>query len=155
MIVTANAVGLIGGSFLALRLRPAFPLLVATLATFGFPPPFFLLAGPAPVWLAAASMLVNGVAADVFEVLWMTALAEYIPGDKLSRVTSYDALGSFVLGPLGICWSARSAAIGIQRTLIAAGLLVAAQHLRAVRRVRPHAPAALPIPGPDPGASAG
>jgi hypothetical protein len=54
------------------------------------------------VWLAALSMLVNGICADVFEVLWMTALQEYIPGGKLSRVTSYDALGSFVLGPLGL-----------------------------------------------------
>lgn len=101
-IVTAQAVGLILGSFLAMRLRPAFPLLVATLATFGFVPPFFLLAVHAPVWLAASSMLVNGAAADVFEVLWQTSLQEYIPGDKLSRVTSYDALGSFVLGPIGL-----------------------------------------------------
>lgn len=157
VIVTANAVGLIGGSFLVLRLRPAFPLLVATLATFGFLPPFFLLAVPAPVWLAASSMLVNGVAADVFEVLWMTALAEYIPGDKLSRVTSYDALGSFVLGPLGLLLVGPvAAAIGIQRTLIAAGLLVAVGNIFALsaRSVRT-LPRPCPIPGPDPGASAG
>jgi hypothetical protein len=95
-VVTAQAVGLIAGSFLALRIRPAFPLLVATLATFGFLPPFFLLAVSAPVWLVAASMLVNGSAVDVFEVLWQTALQQYVPADKLSRVTSYDMLGSFV-----------------------------------------------------------
>jgi MFS family permease len=53
VIITANAVGLIGGSFLAMRIRPARPLLVATIATFGFLPPFFLLAVHAPVWLAA------------------------------------------------------------------------------------------------------
>ena len=99
---TANAIGLVSGSFLVMRLRPARPLLAATLATFGFLPPFFLLAAHAPVWLAAISLLVNGICADVFEVLWMTALQEHIPGDKLSRVTSYDALGSFVLGPLGL-----------------------------------------------------
>jgi MFS family permease len=125
VVITANAVGLIGGSFLALRLRPKRPLLVATLATFGFVPPFFLLAVHAPVWLAAASMLVNGIAADVFEVLWMTALAEHIPEDKLSRVTSYDALGSFVLGPLGLLLVGPVAvAAGVGPTLIAAGLLV-------------------------------
>jgi MFS family permease len=161
VIVTANAVGLIGGSFLALRLRPAFPLLVATLATFGFLPPFFLLAVPAPVWLAAASMLVNGVAADVFEVLWMTALAEYIPRDKLSRVTSYDALGSFVLGPVGLLLVGPvAAAIGVERTLIAAGLLVAVGNIfalstRSVRTLPRRRPIPGPIPGPEPGASAG
>jgi hypothetical protein len=68
VIVTAQAAGLIVGSFVVMRLRPAFPLLVATLVTFGFLPPFFLLAVHAPVWLVATSMLVNGVAVDVFEV---------------------------------------------------------------------------------------
>jgi hypothetical protein len=130
VIVTANAVGLILGSFLALRLRPAFPLLVATLATFGFLPPFFLLAVRAPVWLAATSMLVNGASVDVFEVLWLTALQEYIPGDKLSRVNSYDALGSFVLGPAGLLLVGPvAAAVGVERTLIGAGLLVAAANV--------------------------
>lgn len=125
-VVTANAAGLIAGSVLAMRLRPARPLLVAVLATFGFVPPFFLLAVHAPVWLAAASMLVNGVCADVFEVLWMTALAEHIPEDLLSRVTSYDALGSFVLGPLGLlAVGPVAAAAGTGATLAAAGFLVA------------------------------
>jgi MFS family permease len=140
-VVTANAIGLIAGSFLVMRLRPAHPLLVATLATFGFLPPFFLLAAPAPVWLAAISMLVNGICADVFEVLWMTALQEHIPGDKLSRVTSYDALGSFVLGPLGLlAVGPAAAAAGIGTTLAAAGSLVTAGNVlalctRSVRRL--------------------
>ena len=74
----------------------------------------------------ASSMLVNGLAVDVFEVLWMTALQVYVPGDKLSRVTSYDALGSFALGPLGLLLVGPvAAAAGVERTLIAAGLLVA------------------------------
>jgi MFS family permease len=139
VIITANAVGLIGGSFLAMRIRPARPLLVATIATFGFLPPFFLLAVHAPVWLAALSMLGNGLAVDVFEVLWMTALQEYVPSDKLSRVTSYDALGSFVLGPVGLLLVGPvAAAVGIERTLIAAGLLVALGNVFAlsVRSVR-------------------
>ena len=140
-VVSANAIGLILGSFLVMRLRPARPLLVATLATFGFLPPFFLLAAHAPVWLAALSMLVNGICADVFEVLWMTALQENIPGDKLSRVTSYDALGSFVLGPLGLlAVGPVAAAAGIGTTLAAAGFLVTGGNLfalcaRSVRRL--------------------
>jgi MFS family permease len=140
-VITANAIGLILGSFLVMRLRPARPLLVATLATFGFLPPFFLLAAHAPVWLAAISMLVNGICADVFEVLWMTALQEHIPNDKLSRVTSYDALGSFVLGPLGLlAVGPVAAAAGIGTTLAAAGFLVTAGNVlalctRSVRRL--------------------
>lgn len=133
VVVTAQGVGLIAGSLLAMRIRPAFPLLVATLATFGFLPPFFLLAIHAPVWLAAASMLVNGVAVDVFEVLWQLALQEYIPVGKLSRVTSYDALGSFVLGPIGLLVVGPvAAAIGAERTLIGAGIIVALGNIAAL-----------------------
>jgi MFS family permease len=140
-VVTANAIGLVLGSFVAMRLRPAHPLLVATLATFGFLPPFFLLAAHAPVELTAISMLVNGICADVFEVLWITALQEHIPDDKLSRVTSYDALGSFVLGPLGLlAVGPVAAAAGIGTTLVAAGFLVTAGNVfalctRSVRRL--------------------
>jgi hypothetical protein len=132
-IITAQAVGLIGGSFIAMRVRPSYPMLVATLVTFGFVPPFFLIAFHAPVWLAALSMLGNGLAVDVFEVLWQTALQDHIPDDKLARVVSYDALGSFVLGPAGLLLVGPvSAAIGVQRTLIGAGCLLAAANVAAL-----------------------
>ena len=39
----------------------------------------------------------------LFDVWWVTALAERIPPDKLSRVTSYDWMLSLGLVPLGIC----------------------------------------------------
>jgi hypothetical protein len=82
VIITAQAIGFITGSLIAMRLRPAFPLLAATVITFGVVPPFFLLAFHAPVWLVAASMLAVGVSIDVYEVLWLTAVQEHIPGDK-------------------------------------------------------------------------
>ena len=141
VIITAQAIGLIAGSLVAMRLRPAFPLLVATVITFGFVPPFFLLAFHAPVWLVAVSMLAIGVAIDVFEVLWMTALQEHIPGDKLSRVTSWDALGAFALGPVGLVLVGPITAIlGTEGTLLGAGSLVAIANLgalltRSVRRL--------------------
>ncbi len=102
VIITAEALGLIAGSLVAMRLRPAFPLLAGTIITFGFVPPLLLLALHAPVWLVAVSMLILGVTIDVYEVLWMTALQEHIPGDTLSRVTSWDALGAFALEPAGL-----------------------------------------------------
>jgi len=126
-VLTANAVGLAGGSLLALRLRPARPLRVACAATFGFLPPFFLLAASAPVWLIAASMLVNGVCVDVFEVLWDTSLQRHVPPGLLSRITSYDLLGSFALGPLGLALAGpAAAAAGLAATLTGAGVLLAA-----------------------------
>jgi hypothetical protein len=90
--------------------------------------------------------LINGISVDVFEVLWMTALQENIPEDKLSRVNSYDAFGSFVLGPLGLLAVGPIAAVaGIGTTLAAAGILVAAGNVfalssRSVRELRADRP---------------
>jgi uncharacterized membrane protein YfcA len=38
---------------------------------------------------------------EVFGVGWSTALHEHVPVSVLSRVSSYDALGSFVAIPIG------------------------------------------------------
>lgn len=125
-VLAAMAVGLVSGSLLALRLRPRFPLRLAATATFGFLPPFFLLAMRAPLWLIAASMLVNGICVDIFEVLWDTALQTHVPNEALSRITSYDLLGSFVLGPFGLALAGPVAAtIGAGPTLVGAGSLLA------------------------------
>jgi len=78
-------------------------------------------------------MLIFGVTIDVYEVLWMTALQEHIPGDKLSRVTSWDALGAFALEPVGLVLVGPvSAILGTPRTLICAGTLVTIANLSAL-----------------------
>jgi hypothetical protein len=46
-------------------------------------------------------MAVAGAGVALFDVWWLTALAERIPSDKLSRVTSYDWTVSLGLVPLG------------------------------------------------------
>jgi MFS family permease len=43
-----------------------------------------------------------GIGLEVFGVNWITALQQHIPRRVLSRVNSYDALGSFVFIPLGL-----------------------------------------------------
>ena len=46
-------------------------------------------------------MLIGGIGLALFDVWWLTALAERIPPDRLSRVSSYDWLVSLGLVPLG------------------------------------------------------
>ena len=148
VIITAEALGLIAGSLVAMRLRPAFPLLAGTIVTFGFVPPVVLLALHAPVWLVAVSLLIFGVTIDVYEVLWMTALQEHIPGDKLSRVTSWDALGAFALEPVGLVLvGPTSAILGTPRTLICAGTLVTIANLGALLTPSVRRLPAKPQPG--------
>ena len=151
-VLTAMAVGLVSGSLVAMRLRPRFPLRVAAAATFGFLPPFLVLAFHAPVWLVAASMLVNGVCVDIFEVLWATSLQTHIPNDALARISSYDMLGSFVLGPLGLlAVGPIAAAIGVTPTLIGACAILTAATVvplltSAVRDLAAEAQPAAPSP---------
>ena len=151
-IQTAMAVGLVGGSLVALRLRPRFPLRIAVAATFGFLPPFFLLAFRAPAWLIAAAMLLNGVCVDIFEVLWSTSLQNHVPNEALARINSYDMLGSFALGPLGlVVVGPLAAAWGVQPVLIGAGVLLALASVvpwltPAVRGLPAGAPSAVPEP---------
>ncbi|MFG2734041.1 MFS transporter [Streptomyces harbinensis] len=162
VIVTAQAVGFVAGGLVAMRIRPRFPMRTATLATFGFVPPFLLLALGAPVWLIALSTLVNGVCADIFEVLWSTELQQHVPQEALSRVSSYDALGSFVLGPLGLALVGPvSAVVGVERTLAACAVLAllvntATLLSRSVRDLpaRPAAPDPAPASAPAPSGEA-
>lgn len=99
VMLALEATGLAVGSLLAIFRQPRRPLLVATFVTYGFIPVFPALAVRAPVLLIGASMLIWGICASVFNILWNTALQTHIPSRALSRVSSYDAMGSYVLGP--------------------------------------------------------
>lgn len=146
-----QAAGFLGGSFVALRLRPRRPLRLATAATFAFVAPLLLLAAAAPLWLVAAAMTVDGVCADIFEVLWSVALQTHVPDEALSRVNSYDALGSFALGPLGMAAAGPVAeGIGVTETLIAGGVLAGAATAAALTSRSVRSLTAGPDPPPDP-----
>jgi hypothetical protein len=57
--------------------------------------------------------------------MWDTAMQEQIPHDRLSRVYSYDALGSFVCIPIGLSVAGPlSDLLGVGATLIFAGCVV-------------------------------
>ena len=43
----------------------------------------------------------EGVGVELFGLYWDTSLQQHVPGEVLSRVSSYDALGSWVLVPIG------------------------------------------------------
>ena len=63
--------------------------------------PIATLALQPTVGVLAATFLLAGAGAEVFNVGWTTALQRHIPQHVLSRVSSYDALGSYVALPIG------------------------------------------------------
>jgi MFS family permease len=126
-ILTATSLGLVASGLVMLRWRPRRILLTATLSVFLFVLPLVALAGPAPLLVVIAASFVTGMAYEVFGVLWDTAMQQEIPQDRLSRVSSYDALGSFALTPLALAALGPIASVfGTRRTLLACAVLTIA-----------------------------
>lgn len=124
LIGAAQAVGLVGGGVLMLRLRPRRMLLVATLGFLLSAPLLFGLAIPLPLIAVLLLGVLAGIGTETFGVLWDTTMQQEIPQDRLSRVYSYDALGSFALIPLGLVAAGPIAeAAGTRATLFAGGVI--------------------------------
>ena len=94
--------GTVAGSLAALRWRPQYPLRRAMACALLWPASIGLFAAGQPLELVVPAMAVGGAGIALFDVWWVTALAERIPPDKLSRVTAYDWAVSFGLMPVGL-----------------------------------------------------
>lgn len=138
-ILSAEAAGLVLGGLLMLWLRPRRILLVGCAAMLLMLPGLLLLSVAAPTVVIAAAYLLAGVGLEIFGVFWDTSLQQNIPQEKLSRVYSYDALGSFILIPLGLVAAGPLAeAVGADETLwlAAATIGLGVLAMLAVREVR-------------------
>jgi MFS family permease len=125
-VLTGEAVGLVLGVVLAMRVQPRRPILVGTLLSFGAAPPYLLLGLGAPLWSVVAAAFVMGVCFDMFGILWQTTMQRSVPSEALSRVSSYDALGSLILGPIGLMLAGPAAAVfGPHPSLVACGVVMA------------------------------
>ena len=101
-ILAAMGVGALAGSLLAARVRRGRPLLFAALTDGLFALPLaFLAAGP-PVPLIACGALLAGAGMALTISVWESTLQRHVPGDSLSRISSYDWFGSLAFYPLGL-----------------------------------------------------
>jgi MFS family permease len=144
LVMATQAAGMLLGGFISLRYRPSRPLFAGNLAILLITLPLALLALPAPLVVVAAAAFVAGAGVEFFEVVWATTLQQQIAPERLSRVSSYDLLGSYALVPLGtVLIGPLSVAIGTADTLWVAALVVltatsavlAVPDVRALRRV--------------------
>jgi MFS family permease len=125
--LAADSIGRIVGGIAMLRLRPRRMLLTATLGVFLMPLFPLALAFPLALPLVIGSAFVAGIGTEVFGVLWDTTMQQEIPAEALSRVASYDGLGSFALTPVGFAASgAIAAAVGTRSTFFGAAALITA-----------------------------
>ena len=144
LVMATQACGMVLGGFLSLRFRPRRPLFAGNLAILLIALPLALLALPAPLLVVAGAAFIAGAGVEFFEVLWATTLQQQIAPERLSRVSSYDLLGSYALVPIGtVIIGPLSAVIGTADTLLVAAFVVigatsavlAVPDVRALRRV--------------------
>ena len=125
LIGAAQAIGLVCGGLMFLRARPQRMLLVATLGLLLVVPYLLGLAIPLPLVSVLVLAFAAGLGIETFGVLWDTTMQQEIPGEMLSRVYSYDMLGSIALVPLGLAVIGPVAdAVGTQKTLYATAALI-------------------------------
>ena len=126
-VLAADSIGVIVCGAIMLRWRPGRMLLVATLAVFPFVLPLVALIGPSPLVVVIAAAFAAGFSIEIFGVLWDTAIQQEIPQEKLSRVSSYDALGSWVLMPVGfVVVGPIASAVGTRATFLGCAALIVA-----------------------------
>ncbi|MFI7232430.1 MFS transporter [Nonomuraea angiospora] len=131
--LAGEAVGTIVGVLVAMRLRPRRPILVAVLLCFPPALPYVLLGLDAPLWAIVAGAFVLGVCFDVFGVLWQTTMQREVPAESLSRVSSYDMLGSMMFGPIGLLLAGQAADLfGTEETLLACAVIIVLSTLAAL-----------------------
>jgi MFS family permease len=110
--------GFLLGGLLAFRVRPQRPLYFAQAIVVAGVGAVLALALGLPAWGIAIGAVVAGAAFELFGVFWELSLQQHVPQEALSRVSSYDALGSFVAVPLGLLAAGPVAdAIGVEGAL--------------------------------------
>lgn len=122
--LVAEAVGAVVGVALAFVWRPSRPILVATLLTVSAGIPAILLGVGAPLPAVVVSAFAMGTGFELFGVWWMTTMQNEVPAESLSRVASYDALGSMMLGPVGLMLAGPATVVfGVHAALIGSGVI--------------------------------
>jgi MFS family permease len=114
--------GAVLGALVAVRWRPGRPLRAGLLLMLMWPFQSIAFALRAPLVSMIALVFSAGIAFSLFEVWWETALVRHIPPHALSRVSSYDWMGSLALMPLGFALAGPLAgAVGAQTVLAVGG----------------------------------
>jgi MFS family permease len=145
-ILAIESFGAVVGGMFALRLRVTRPLVACEL--FVLPSGMLLaaLAVPLPLIAIAVVSFAVGIGFALGNTLWITALQRNVPGHALSRISSFDWLGSVALNPVGYALIGPiAAAFGTPETLAVAAILniavcVSVVLVPSVRSVQMNAP---------------
>ena len=117
-VITAESAGLIVGSIIAIKVKPRYPLRFLMLSSFTITFYIWSLAKPQSLLMITFGAFLFGITLDLWGTLWSTALQRKVPRDSLSRVSSFDAMGSMMFRPIGLAIAAPlSTLLGIENFL--------------------------------------
>jgi MFS family permease len=124
-ISTASGIGAVLGGTLGLRWNPRYPLRAMFVTSLiGTTPLLVLLGAAAPLPVLLVASVISGMSISFFNLVWFAVVQRRIPGEELSRVSSWDALGSYAITPIGLAAAGPiGIALGISTTLYAAAAL--------------------------------
>jgi MFS family permease len=156
-LTAAFSVGALVGGILALKIRPKKPLAASCMAAWVFLLQPLGMGLGLPLSVLIVFSLLCGCGLAIHIALWFTVFQQNVPEESLSRVSSYDSFGSFVLLPLGAALAGPVAAvIGVHETLIGAAIVIAitqaivfAQPSVHAIRAREEPPPEMPEPVPE------
>ena len=125
-VLSAESLGLVLMTLVMLKLRLRYPLRAGMMGAGLFSVPLLMMGLDPQVLALVLAAFVAGTGIEVFSIGWSVALQENIDERVLSRVYSYDALGSFVAMPVGqLVYGPLGEAFGIRDVLMVSGFLVA------------------------------
>jgi MFS family permease len=151
-VLAAETAGMFLAGVLLLRVRFRRPLYVGMLGVLAWSPLLLVLGAEPPVLVLVAASLVAGACIELFGLGWDLSMQQHVPPHQLSRVYSYDALGSLVAIPVGQLLAGPIAGlVGIREAVVLCSVAImlagsAAIAVPAVRRLeRTDLPEAEPV----------
>jgi hypothetical protein len=119
LVLTAEGIGLLLGSIIGLKVRLKYPLRFLLLISFSVSLYMWSMSKPQSIWFIAFCALLWGITLDLWITIWSTSMAREVPREALSRVSSFDAMGTMLLRPVGLAIAGPlSMTIGISETMI-------------------------------------
>lgn len=136
VVIGAQTLGFAIGAVVALRWRPRRALGIGVAGMVCAAVPVVALAVTPTLPLLLVAFAVGGFTIEMFAIAWDQSLQTHVPREALSRVYSYDMVGSFVAVPLGeaVVGPAAHAAGTTPVLLACAAVIVAATVLAASTR---------------------
>ena len=101
-VITCESIGYLVGALIGYRINVKYPMRFLMIITLSMTFYMWSMASPMPLQVIALCAFLWGVCLELWGTIWFTAMVRQVPRESLSRVASFDAMGSFLFRPVGL-----------------------------------------------------